>query len=1156
MQKADEVIFSDEEKDIIYNYPYIISYPFLRMLEEQQRPDRKINLLKDTLINSLKYIALLLASEYFESNLKSNTINYLFDELLSRTNSGSLNRFMRESIEELNNQEHKFFIQELPEFYLKIELDKKCKKYAISSLVTNAYGKVDDVNVRFTAIGALVNFRNKYIGHGVTLSDQNYTKLYNEYYPIFLDLLSAMSFISEYKMCKYENGKVWSLMSNKVTIIENHHSFIDREKSLWVQNNKKDKLNLVPFFISPNSYTVGTPEEVEVFVYEEYTKSKMIFFSPESVRSETSGGVLQKLKSLLLNKEENKFYTIDAITTDIISKQTIEFNFRLFENLIREQKIISEVNKNKILYKRLYLNRKEIELHLRSWTGSKFGLFFITAKAGSGKTNLMVEMQKQYADMGFSSLFLRANRIESSHIEMVLKTALDLHPEFDLFEFNKKLKYNQEKPFIILIDGVNEHRSAEEFLTNILEFLDKYSGGFFKVVLNWRADLKEELPKIDKKYNSLFYSDNININGENILADNSHVLNPLNKNELNEAWKLFSQRDGQKYRPRFNLKDLTLFDRKLVDELQNPMHLKLFLELFSNKPLPKVKGFFNLWKNYSSQFKNEEYELLCSLVDILFEYKTDSVPSKILYEHAVFKMYVSNNDIKSPYEQLKLKGVIVEYFQNDDRYLTFVIEAFYHYMLGEYLYEAFKSRPDSDLLDLLENSNLPGIQNGVQYLLIKDVNNKKLDRLNWLVENSIKGMLHYYAYPLTHLFKIQETNNVFNNLDLLNSDKYISVLISSLWIMNRSEEYLLVIEIYSYILKKLDTSDLNKINLKISAFNYLANTGAKLEDTFDVNVLLKSININDLSPGNLSKLYNSIGNAYENLNEFDMAIKYHEKCLEVYVNYLSECKDEISNIYNNIGGVFYKKENYKKALFYYKKANELAPRSVKTNSTSYSNLSLVYSGLNDYRNSEKYIIKSIELDLKKFGQASSRLGTSWYILGRIYHLQEKNEEAITLFKRSLAILSKLFPKNHPELGILYIFIGHTYSSLNEWDRAIDNYKKSCDIFKHNKNSQSLIHCYESLGNAYNEIENYIEAIKYWKLCWMNIDTKKGGISYDIFTCHKELDQPQEALYWLEQTAIVRKERLGEEDDRTVNTITELIAYAKELSNQEILNKWA
>jgi hypothetical protein len=123
-----ESIISAEDQSLIDSLPYVIAYPLKRALEEKHAWT-KINLLKDTFLNYLKYLGLLSASEFFNSDLKNRRMVDAFQKNLAQPSFGSWNAFIRECISFLKEQNHVFFYPELVAYYEKIETGKKRKIY-------------------------------------------------------------------------------------------------------------------------------------------------------------------------------------------------------------------------------------------------------------------------------------------------------------------------------------------------------------------------------------------------------------------------------------------------------------------------------------------------------------------------------------------------------------------------------------------------------------------------------------------------------------------------------------------------------------------------------------------------------------------------------------------------------------------------------------------------------------------------------------------------------------------------------------------------------------------------------------------------------------------------------------------------------------------
>jgi hypothetical protein len=268
-----------------------------------------------------------------------------------------------------------------------------------------------------------------------------------------------------------------------------------------------------------------------------------------------------------------------------------ENNDATLQSLLSEKKVINGI----------YQERQDAEIALRSWIGARAGLFFLSAEAGSGKTNLLVEMSRQYDERGIDTILLRGNRFRTPDIWEELCYRLNLSESSNLEEASF-LKYEQENPLMILIDGANENANSKALFESIINFLEQHKGGHIKIVLSWRVNTKSELPLANDKYESIVYSDSAEKNREdNLIARSCYWLKPLNKVEVEGAWNKYvnNKQDKIRRKPNFSYEELTYHDRSLSDQLDNPLLLRLFLELNNGKGLPKSRGgFISIWTLY------------------------------------------------------------------------------------------------------------------------------------------------------------------------------------------------------------------------------------------------------------------------------------------------------------------------------------------------------------------------------------------------------------------------------------------------------------------------------------------------------------------------------------------------------------------------------
>ena len=371
---------SSDDLALIEALPYVIAYPLKRTLLEQH-PWTRINLLKDTFLNYLKYLGLLSASEFFNSEIKDKGMVALFHKNLMETAFGKWNHYIRECLSFLKQENHKFFYPELLAYYELVETGNKSKKYKGEIEYQDANGDTQIiVQTSITSIGMLINFRNRYLGHGQTLDEDKSKALWSEYYPIFKNLLEQLSFTKHYPMLKREYGETYLLHSSEMTTVESN---IVSSSNIWIQNKEGESFDILPFFIVPGEVSLAKDDKEQVLTYESYTGKTIKFFSPEGTEKQTSGKVLDRLNLLLREKQKEIPFAPESFTKEEFLHRIAEENKLLLDLLIAEKKIIPGV----------YQHREDIEIKLREWIGARASIFFIVAEAGSGKTNLLVEIQ-------------------------------------------------------------------------------------------------------------------------------------------------------------------------------------------------------------------------------------------------------------------------------------------------------------------------------------------------------------------------------------------------------------------------------------------------------------------------------------------------------------------------------------------------------------------------------------------------------------------------------------------------------------------------------------------------------------------------------------------------------------------------------------------
>ncbi|CAF1087237.1 unnamed protein product [Didymodactylos carnosus] len=75
-------------------------------------------------------------------------------------------------------------------------------------------------------------------------------------------------------------------------------------------------------------------------------------------------------------------------------------------------------------------------------------------------------------------------------------------------------------------------------------------------------------------------------------------------------------------------------------------------------------------------------------------------------------------------------------------------------------------------------------------------------------------------------------------------------------------------------------------------------------------------------------VYHNIGQVHNNQGDYEKALKYYEKCLNIYLISLPPTHRHIATTYNSIGQVYNNQGDYEKALKYYEKALTMARKTL------------------------------------------------------------------------------------------------------------------------------------------------------------------------------------------------------------------------------------
>jgi Tfp pilus assembly protein PilF len=865
-------------------------------------------------------------------------------------------------------------------------------------------------------------------------------------------------------MFKCEHRENYLLKSVEISLEEKGNQTSSR---VWIENPEGNSMDILPFFVVPGEVSIGKEDKEQLLTYESYTGKTIKFFSPEGTEKQTSGKILEKLNLLLRDKQKETPFSPEAFTKDEFLKRIQEESKLLLDTLISEKKIIPGI----------YQNREEIEIKLREWIGARASILFIAAEAGSGKTNLIVEMQRQYTERQMPSLLIRAGRMEKQSLKEQIAYLLNIDLQQGLAKY-ASIAGIQAEPTFILIDGLNEANNAEEIWHEIIDLSKLFEPGSLKFVVTNRANTKSELSRYSVSENDHYILYGENDENDTELGAYSFWLTALNMKEMKGAWESYALKDKTKFKPQFDFDAIAEFDRGLYNQISNPLILRLFLEIYNGKSLPK-KGVkhLNVWQDWLKTFSDEEQTFLKLVAYEVWQKGENELLLDDLLQHETLKPYFTSDIINSPYNRLKNAGWISRYVKDLSGYIGFTVEGSLLYLLALQLQEQ-KPKIELPTIKLLMNKGIKLKKSAVESFLCEQALNGDLNLVAELIDSgsedidiAINSMLYYLK-----IFGVKATINKILENPTENDWKALFKLDLRLYHLElHSTRKELLLELFN----RYDHTQKESL--------WLALKGISIYEKDLAISFLKKLDLKTDIIQDDSDLLNELGNIEINLRNYDNAILLKEKALHILKNKFGEIHSSVSDIYASLDWLWFLKKDFDKALEFAKKSYEMRLKSSEKNdvklSDSLNNIGLYLYKKGNYTESLKYLNKSLDIRLIKLGGMHQKVATSFNNIA--LNLTEVKDYlgALDYLERSLHILHNTFGRNHEHTAICYTNIGHFWKREGNLTKALENMMNALEIFTDvmGKDDIDTAETYENIASILASLGRFDESLLNYKL---------------------------------------------------------------------------
>ena len=446
--------------------------------------------------------------------------------------------------------------------------------------------------------------------------------------------------------------------------------------------------------------------------------------------------------------------------------------------------------------------------------------------------------------------------------------------------------------------------------------------------------------------------------------------------------------------------------------------------------------------------------LVYRLAELMFEHEQQILPVDLLFDDEQIGDFSKSIQIDSPYQQMLLEGVLTETIREEKLCVCFTVEGYFHFVLGEVIYNRTEGLGAEVLKQIVEENKLKGAKEGVEQCLIRDVQKNELNRLIWLIDRC-ESYLSLFTLPLSNIFFLAGFQNnstelfkdIIEKLLKRKTESDLIVLENVMVFFIESQRHQLYMSLALCIFETKLPKNTRSIKLKLHALKYIDKAIRKTE----IDKIYRQLRANKSNLENASN-YIELGLGYRLISKYKAALSCFRIALELSDNIKNQitikCHVSLGLIYSNLG-------NYSLSLEHHNIALSMT-RKIYGKDYFGAYISCLQIGsilhLIDHKNIKKsinYLIKGLDLAIRHLGSKHTEVATIYNNLGITYAKNKDNSNAENSYLKAYEIFHFIYPKNSPWIATVSNNLASLYSNIGELEKAQAFQKDAIDIIIYN-----------------------------------------------------------------------------------------------------------
>jgi tetratricopeptide (TPR) repeat protein len=191
----------------------------------------------------------------------------------------------------------------------------------------------------------------------------------------------------------------------------------------------------------------------------------------------------------------------------------------------------------------------------------------------------------------------------------------------------------------------------------------------------------------------------------------------------------------------------------------------------------------------------------------MLQHEQHMLPVDLLFDDERIGEFVKSIQIDSPYQQMLLQGVLTESVRDEILCVSFTVEGYFHYVLGEVINEVYYQKSLNSLANLMADKKLNGIEPAIEICLSSSIDKNIVTQCLILANKGLK--VNVLVNPISNYF--------VRNVKM--SDFDIKIEFIEVFLNQKSHPFTLL-KLVLLRLRNLGHNEIIQIILK-SFYNYL-----------------------------------------------------------------------------------------------------------------------------------------------------------------------------------------------------------------------------------------------------------------------------------------------------------------------------------------------